>query len=250
MSDLQFTELTPKTKTQLRICALLKFVFVFLACCFLTVQLALSDETNLTLTVDGSIYSNVTFETKTPSTVSIRHSSGIASIPLEKLSPELQRRFGFDQQTAAEWRRQSKIQQIRAEKAALIKKYSATEFRIPFQVGMVGVFKNQVSIDKLVSRDEMVVRVQVWIEATASQMGDYAAAIRYSSAGQAEPKVLYPTSTCVIIKGIQTTDWVDGQNINLNSVFRITGSKTPKTLKEINVKSPDKLFVFEQVTPD
>lgn len=55
-----------------------------------------ADETNLTLTVDGVTYSNVTFGTVTPSSVSIRYSEGIAKVPLTKLPPELQKRLGFD----------------------------------------------------------------------------------------------------------------------------------------------------------
>ena len=49
-----------------------------------------ADETNLTLTVDGVTYSNVTFRTATPYAISIRHKSGAASIPLAKLPPDLQ----------------------------------------------------------------------------------------------------------------------------------------------------------------
>ncbi len=57
-----------------------------------------------TITVDGITYSNVTWRTVTPATVSIFHQTGVASIPLEKLPPELQKRFGYDTQKAAEYR--------------------------------------------------------------------------------------------------------------------------------------------------
>jgi serine phosphatase RsbU (regulator of sigma subunit) len=73
----------------------------FLILCCLAIQSAFAAESNLTLTVDGVTYSNVTFGTATPSSVSVRHSTGVASIPLEKLSPELQKRFGYDPQKAA-----------------------------------------------------------------------------------------------------------------------------------------------------
>jgi DNA segregation ATPase FtsK/SpoIIIE-like protein len=53
------------------------------------------------ITVDGIIYSNVTWHTVTPATVTIYHQVGVASIPLEKLPPELQQRFGYDPQKAA-----------------------------------------------------------------------------------------------------------------------------------------------------
>jgi len=71
----------------------------------LAVQTALSEATNLVLTVDGVTYSNVTFGQSSPDQVIIFHSRGIAGIPLEKLPPELQQRFRYDPQKAAEHRR-------------------------------------------------------------------------------------------------------------------------------------------------
>ncbi len=53
------------------------------------------------VTIDGITYSNVTWRTVTPTTVTIFHRTGIASIPLEKLPPDLQTRFGYDPQRAA-----------------------------------------------------------------------------------------------------------------------------------------------------
>jgi hypothetical protein len=58
-------------------------------------------ETNLTLTVGSDTYSNVAFGTVTPWSATIRHSSGIAVLPLAKLPPELQQRFGYDPEKAA-----------------------------------------------------------------------------------------------------------------------------------------------------
>jgi hypothetical protein len=78
----------------------MKLAGVFLLCC-LAMQSAFADDTNLTLTVDGITYSNVTFGTVTPASVKLRHSTGIASIPLEKLPADLQQRFGYDPQKAA-----------------------------------------------------------------------------------------------------------------------------------------------------
>jgi len=78
----------------------LHVIFILLAITFATCN---ADDTNLTLIVDGVTYSNVTFGTVTPLSVSIRHSSGIARLPLAKLPPELQQRFGYDPIKAAEW---------------------------------------------------------------------------------------------------------------------------------------------------
>jgi len=73
------------------------------------VSATFAEETNTlptTITVDGITYSNVTWHAVTPATVSIFHQSGAASIPLEKLPPQLQERFGYDPQKAAEYRAQ------------------------------------------------------------------------------------------------------------------------------------------------
>ena len=53
-----------------------------------------------TITIGGVTYSNVTWRSVTPATVTIFHSTGIAAIPLWKLPPELQKRFGYDPQKA------------------------------------------------------------------------------------------------------------------------------------------------------
>jgi hypothetical protein len=79
--------------------AVLLFVFA--------VGVSFAEETNTlptTITVDGIIYSNVTWRTVTPATVTIFHETGVASIPLEKLPPELQQRFGYDPQKGAAYR--------------------------------------------------------------------------------------------------------------------------------------------------
>src|SRR5437867_11955456 len=69
------------------------------------ISISLADiASNLTLTVDGIVYSNVAFGAATPATVSVRHSTGITTIPLEKLSPELQKQFGYDSVKAAAYR--------------------------------------------------------------------------------------------------------------------------------------------------
>jgi len=78
-------------------------LLVFLSC--LAVQVALSDKTNLMLTVDGVTYSNVTFGQSSPDQVIIFHSRGISGVPLEKLPTELQQRFRYDPQKAAEHRK-------------------------------------------------------------------------------------------------------------------------------------------------
>jgi hypothetical protein len=66
--------------------------------------MAFAAETNLTLTVDGVTYTGVRFGRVTPGSVVVFHSTGVATIPLEKLSAELQQQFNYDPQKAAVWR--------------------------------------------------------------------------------------------------------------------------------------------------
>ncbi len=82
----------------------------------LAVTLAFGGETNLTLTVDGVTYNNVRFGRATPASVTVFHSTGVATIPLEKLTPQLQQQFGYDPQKAAEW--QAAQQKAEAERQA------------------------------------------------------------------------------------------------------------------------------------
>jgi hypothetical protein len=63
-------------------------------CCVLALQSLYANETNLT--VDGVTYSNVTFGAVTSDTVSILHSTGVATISLAKLPTDLQKRFGYN----------------------------------------------------------------------------------------------------------------------------------------------------------
>lgn len=54
-----------------------------------------------TITINGVTYEDVRWGRLTPSTVTIFHRTGVAAISLEKLPPELQKRFGYDPQKAA-----------------------------------------------------------------------------------------------------------------------------------------------------
>ena len=55
------------------------------------------------LTIDGVSYENIRWGRVTPSTVTIFHKTGVASIPLRSLPPDLQKKFGYDPEKAAEW---------------------------------------------------------------------------------------------------------------------------------------------------
>jgi hypothetical protein len=68
-------------------------------------------QTDSTLTVDGVIYTNAVFGTVTPYAVTVKHSTGIASVPLERLPADLQQRFGYDPQKARDYLRESTARQ-------------------------------------------------------------------------------------------------------------------------------------------
>ncbi len=87
----------------------MKAVCVAVLLVVFAVAASFAEQTNTlptTITVDGVTYSNVTWHTVTPATVTIFHETGVASIPLEKLPPELQQRFDYDPQRAAAYRAQ------------------------------------------------------------------------------------------------------------------------------------------------
>ena len=56
-----------------------------------------------TVTIDGTTYYDVRWGRLTPSTVTLYHSTGIATMPLATLPPDLQKKFGYDPQKAAAW---------------------------------------------------------------------------------------------------------------------------------------------------
>jgi hypothetical protein len=95
---------------------------IFFVCAF-AAAIALGAETNLTLTVDGVTYNGVRFGRATPTSVTIFHSTGVATVPLAKLPPEFQKQFGYDPQQAAAW--QAAQQQAAAETADAQRKAAA-----------------------------------------------------------------------------------------------------------------------------
>jgi hypothetical protein len=79
-----------------------------------------AEETNTlptTITVDRVTYENVRWSTVTPAGVSILHRTGAATIPLEKLPPELQKRFGYNPKKAADYRAAERRMEVARQKA-------------------------------------------------------------------------------------------------------------------------------------
>jgi hypothetical protein len=90
------------------------------------VTLGFAGKTNLTLTIDGITYNNVRFVHPTPATVTIFHSTGVATIPLAKLPSDLQKQFNYDPQAAAQW---TAAQQKADAEAAEARRTAAEEQR-------------------------------------------------------------------------------------------------------------------------
>ena len=82
-----------------------------------------ADEPNLVLTVDGITYSNFTWGTVTPSSVSIIHKTGVARIPLELLPPDLKKRFGYDPEKARAY--EESVRAAEAARQEALNKYQA-----------------------------------------------------------------------------------------------------------------------------
>ena len=76
---------------------------------------AVGAQTNSTLTVGGVIYTNAVFGAVTPYAVTIKHSTGVAEVPLSELPANLQERFGYDPQKAQDY-----LQESTARQAALV----------------------------------------------------------------------------------------------------------------------------------
>ena len=68
----------------------------------------------LNLTIDNVQYENVRWGRVTPATVTIFLRTGVAAIPLWKLPPDLQKKFGYDPQRATEWVKLERAQQQQA----------------------------------------------------------------------------------------------------------------------------------------
>ena len=104
---------------RLRICAL-SFAFTVIAAHAEQTNApsaVTSDALPAAITIDGISYSNVTWQSVTAATVTIFHSTGIAAIPLWKLPPELQKRFGYDPQKAAAYLSAEQQGMVAAEQA-------------------------------------------------------------------------------------------------------------------------------------
>jgi hypothetical protein len=79
----------------------MRILWISLLCCLFAAVMVRGDDTNSTITIDGMTYENYHWGTVTTTTIAVFHKTGVATIPLEKLPPDLQERFGYDPKKAA-----------------------------------------------------------------------------------------------------------------------------------------------------
>jgi hypothetical protein len=169
-----------------------------------------------TITIGGVTYSNVTWRSVTPATVTIFHSTGIAAIPLGDLPPELQKQFGYDPQKATAWQAtQQKSAAARADaerRQALLRKYAAQG--ITFNVGGIGILNRDVEpswlIDQIIDAKTMLIHQPF-----------------YSGIFGQGPIAGFSADVC--LQGVPTSSYVDNQNLDFRiqtgMVFKVTGNR-------------------------
>jgi hypothetical protein len=77
------------------------------------------------ITIDGVVYEDYRFGRVTPSEITIFHKTGVATIPLAKMPPDLQKQFGYDPEKATQW--QTGLRKAEAEREALKKKLATVQ---------------------------------------------------------------------------------------------------------------------------
>jgi len=99
-----------------------------LALLFPVLLAAEEDKMDQLVTVDGKTYDAVTIRKVEPDGLSILHAAGTAKVPFEKLSADLQTKYGYNKEAAAEHRKQLaevQRQQDEAERKASAKRKKA-----------------------------------------------------------------------------------------------------------------------------
>jgi hypothetical protein len=210
-----------------------------------------SNGVSSSITIDGTTYQDVRWGRLTPSTVTIFHRTGIATIPLWKLPPALQKQFGYDPQKAADWQKRQEQMAMREQQRATQEQLSKTLLSEPLKVGMVGVSRNgEIHVIQVVGTKDM--RANISTEkpkflgfgppgqggVTADYMGATVGAPVFSNTEKESSWIE------VWITGISTQGLIDGTEITRKDVFKITGTKTYRTA----VGGTATIFVMEPLT--
>ncbi len=171
------------------------------------------------ITIDGTTYEEVRWQRVTPTTVTIFHKTGVATIPLDKLPPELQKRFGYDPDKAASYNAAQQQAAAQQARQAAISQYSKIPFKEPLAVGAMGIFESG-NITQVISPTEMLANVPVtyMVEPGATS---YDGQTIVKTGGYQSLRY-----TPVLIRGLSTQGLVDNSALPLNHVYRCTGTWT------------------------
>jgi len=148
-----------------------------------------------TITIDGATYEEVRWGRLTPSTVTLFHKTGSASIPLWKLPPDLQKQFGYDPQKAAAWQTAEQKSAAARAKAERQKAY-ATKPLNPGQIGAIGKLGGGWSVLSVLDTNRMLIRL-------------YYPPFALTGSGPS-------WSSPFCLQGLPTSNYTDGQNLELD----------------------------------
>ena len=210
-------------------------VVVLLLVCSVVVSFAAETNTlPTTITVDGFTYSNVTWRTVTPVTVSIMHATGAASIPLEKLPPELQKRFGYDPDRAGKYfaakvqmeaqrQRQDRIRNLRAR----------------FLRNIGGKLYDLTSVQQLLTQ-EQALRWNDWVNGGDKQWPEVCGKIRAWSSACVVGEIAAVQDTRLLIHCKTSFDYyIEGSFDNAHKLLEIQMGEGHSYSEELSKKKMD-----------
>lgn len=109
----------------------MKIILPLLVLLFPVLLIAQDEQLDKLVTVDGKSYDAVTIRKVEPDGLSILHAAGTAKVPFEKLSADLQTKYGYNKEAAAEHRKQlaeaQRLQDKAEQKASAKRKQVAAD---------------------------------------------------------------------------------------------------------------------------
>lgn len=82
-------------------------------------SVSLADEVQTLITTNGHRYEKARITEVTPISITIFHSTGVSRVPLSEFPPNVQRRFGYDEDKARAWlAQQAKLEEVKKQQVA------------------------------------------------------------------------------------------------------------------------------------
>jgi hypothetical protein len=185
------------------------------------------------LIVGKEQYDNCRVEPYNPAEVKVFHRTGIATVRLVQLPPELQQRFGYDSVAAEQWlkvegarqdveqQRRLKAEHARQEskrRQALLQRYANQVLSEPLVVGAIGVLTRNEIIDNVCFGPVEIIQV------VGSEK------LLVHRRWQWVPSYIAPATEYwgnpFIIQKIPTKGYADGTIFKSDQVFMVTGTTT------------------------